>query len=170
MTTGMSATAKEQDWEISRPRWHPNITRLYDYWRSIHPPGGGLPGRQHLDPMHIPELLPSVWLLDVQREPFRLRYRLVGTRIEEVRGQKLTGTWLDDTSPEIVNFEAYYRRYRGVVESRQPNWRRGRSQMQHLRDIEELENILLPLATDGNGVDMLLCKTIYYDRFSRTLL
>lgn len=42
--------------------------------------------------------------------------------------------------------------------------------MQHLRDIEELENIILLLASDGTTVDLLLCKTLYYDRFGRTLL
>jgi hypothetical protein len=166
----MTQAIDQESWEATRPRWHPNLMRLYEYWRSIHPAGGGLPGRQHLDPMEIPELLPSIWMLDVQREPFRLRYRLVGTRIEEVRGHKLTGSWLDESSPEIVNFESYYRRYRDAVETGQPRWRRGRGQMQHLRDIDELENILLPLAADGKTVDLLLCKTIYYDRFGRTLL
>jgi hypothetical protein len=153
----------------SRPQWHPNIGMLFDYWRSIHPPGR-LPGRQHLNPMDIPQLLPSIWLLDVQHSPFRLRFRLVGTTIEEVRGQFLTGKWIDETSPEIKDMDAYYRRYRDVVETHRPSWRRGPSQMQHLRDIEDLENILLPLATDGTNVDILLCKTIYYDRFGRTLL
>lgn len=158
-----------EDAAVSRAQWHPNIGMLCDYWRSIHPPGR-LPGRQHLNPMDIPQLLPSIWLLDVQHSPFRLRFRLVGTTIEEVRGQFLTGKWIDETSPEIKDMDAYYRRYRDVVESRHPSWRRGLSQMQHLRDIEDLENILLPLATDGTNVDVLLCKTVYYDRFGRTLL
>lgn len=159
--TGEGATRREM--------WNPNIARFYDYWRSIHPPAG-LPGRQHFRPMDIPDLLPSVWMLDVQREPFRLRYRLVGTRIEEVRGRALTGMWLDETSPEIRDMEVYYRRYRAAIETRQPQWRRGPSQMQHLRDIEDLENIILPMASDGSTVDLLLCKTIFYDRFGRTLL
>lgn len=153
----------------TRALWHPNIALLYDYWGRIHPPGR-LPGRQHFSPTDIPQLLPSIWLLDVYRSPFRLRFRLVGTTIEEVRGRFLTGKWLDETSPEITDMETYYRRYREVVETHHPAWRRGPPQMQHLRDIEDLENIVLPLAGDGTNVDILLCKTIYYDRFGRTLL
>ncbi|MGD1876654.1 MAG: hypothetical protein ACFB13_04040 [Kiloniellaceae bacterium] len=54
----------------------PKIKALFDYWQSIHPaarPGGSgdeasLPGRQHLDPIDIPELLPNIWMIDVTHE------------------------------------------------------------------------------------------------------
>jgi hypothetical protein len=45
------------------------IRRLLEYWESVRPVGGGLPGRQHIDPVAIPELLPWLWMLDVERDP-----------------------------------------------------------------------------------------------------
>src|SRR5204863_3178147 len=58
---------------IDRQALHPKIARAFAYWRSIHPAPGVLPGRQHLDPMAIPDVLPGVWLLDVERAPLRRR-------------------------------------------------------------------------------------------------
>src|SRR5260370_4780571 len=66
--------------ESSRDAWHPRIKRLYEYCKAIHPPLG-LPGRQEFDPSAVPDLLPSLWMLDVQRQPFRLRYLLLGTSL-----------------------------------------------------------------------------------------
>src|SRR5277367_4446374 len=57
----------------------PRLRRLHDYWRSAHPTGGGLPGRQHLDPCDIAPLLRWIWMMDVHRDPLRFRYRLLGT-------------------------------------------------------------------------------------------
>src|SRR3546814_10213652 len=56
---------------------HPRVRRIVEHWASMGPPGR-LPGRPHLDPLHIPSLLSNMWLLDVEREPrLRLRYRLI---------------------------------------------------------------------------------------------
>lgn len=71
----------------SMAEWHPRICRLYSYWQTKHPPNG-LPGRQHIDPLELRDLLPTIWLLDVQREPFRLRYPVVGTGIVEAMGAR----------------------------------------------------------------------------------
>lgn len=134
--------------------WKPRIRRLHDYWRAIHPPEG-LPGRQHFDPMAVTDLLPHIWLLDVQLEPFRLRYRLTGTAMVESHRRELTGLWLDEAHPHLNNLPDYNARYRRVVAERQPSWRRGRPFMDHHHRI--VENIVLPLATDGCRVDILLC-------------
>src|SRR3546814_16858489 len=57
---------------------HPRVRRIVEHWASMGPPGR-LPGRPHLDPLHIPSLLSNIWLLDVEREPrLRPRYRLLG--------------------------------------------------------------------------------------------
>src|SRR5260221_14317471 len=78
--------------ESSRDAWHPGLQRLYEYWKAIHPLQG-LPGRQEFDPAAVPDLLPNLWMLDVQREPFRLRYRLFGTSIPYPAPGATTGQW-----------------------------------------------------------------------------
>jgi hypothetical protein len=152
--------------ESSREAWHPRLKRLHDYWKAIHKPAG-LPGRQDFDPVAIADLLPNVWMLDVQREPFRLRYRLVGTSIACSAPGGLTGRWLDEVKPESRTIPGYFDRHRAVVETGMPSWRRGRSYSQTDATFASLENLFLPMARDGRDVDMILAATIYY-RFDAT--
>jgi hypothetical protein len=152
--------------EASYDAWHPRLKRLYEYWKAIHPPQG-LPGRQEFDPAALPDLLPSLWILDVQREPFRLRYRLVGTSIVCSAPGGLTGQWLDDVRPEIRDMPGYFDRHLAVVETKLPSWRRGPPHFQLGAAVASLENLFLPLARDGQYVDMILAATVYY-RFDKT--
>lgn len=102
------------------------LRQAYAYWRSVHPAGGALPGRQHIEPQQLGRLLPLVWLIDIQREPFRLRYRLVGTEVVTMLGREVTGQWLDEAHPDIETHASYLSRARAVIEDRLPNWRHGR--------------------------------------------
>lgn len=141
--------------------WHPKLQRIYQYWQHIHPPTG-LPGRQHVDPLDFPDLLPGIWLLDVQRQPFRLRYRLAGTRIVDAIGREVTGLWIDEAHPHHISDPSYLGRYRLAVETKTPNRRRGRPKTWLSEDYREVENVVLPLATDGETVDMLMVLTVFY--------
>ena len=143
--------------------WHPRAARLYRYWQSVAPPDA-LPGRRHFDPIDIPELLSCIWLLDVQRHPFRLRYRLAGTAIVEALGREVTGQWLDEAHPRVREEAAFFVRYRGVVENGEPSWRKGLPRLWTHRDFGNIENLLLPLAQDGRSVDMLCAFTVFYRR------
>lgn len=141
--------------------WHPKLQHFYQYWRHIHPPQG-LPGRHHFDPLAIASLLPNVWLLDVQRDPFRLRYRLVGTRIVDAIGCEVTGRWLDEAHPHLLSDPNFFSRYRAVTESKIPSHRRGRPRAWMPEDYREIENLAVPLAADGEAVDMLAMLTVFY--------
>lgn len=142
---------------------HPKIRRVYDYWQSVHPPEG-LPGRQHIDPEPIRDLLPGIWLVDVQRSPFRLRYRLVGTRVVEAMGRDVTGQWFDEAHPHVSKNPNYLERSQRVVETGTPSWRRGGPNLWQHEFYGSLENLILPLATDGRSVDILMVLTVFYRR------
>lgn len=137
---------------------HPKVRMICDYWRSVHPEGGGLPGRQHIDPVHIPSLLPNIWLIDVAREPYRFRFRLVGTQVVDYAGEDNTGKWFDERLPDF-NPEVLI----DVVESAKPSWSRGRSVMRPEKNYYELERVRLPLASDGRTVDMIMSLTVFFD-------
>lgn len=141
--------------------WHPKLQRFYRYWLKIHPPQG-LPGRRHLDPLDIPELLPSMWLLDVQLDPFRLRYRLVGTRVVDAIGREVTGQWIDEAHPHLVGDPAYFERYRGIAETGVPSRRRGKVKAWTPDDYRQIENLAVPLASDGQTVDVIAVLTIFH--------
>ena len=148
------------------PDWHEEIRAIFGYWRAIHPVDG-IPGRQHFDPAAVKRLLPGVWLLDVQKEPFRLRYRLVGTRVAAMIGHDVTGLWVDVAHADATHRPGYFDRYRGVVETRVPSWRRGRPTLWVHQDYSIIENIVLPLAANGREVDMLLASTAIHDSAGR---
>lgn len=141
------------------PHWHAKIAQFFRYWRSIHPVKG-LPGRRHLDPLAIPSLLPGIWLLDIQREPFRLRYRLAGTETVEAIGVEVTGRWMDEVNPRPLQDDSYLDRYRAIVEQRLPSWRRGPPLLMSRR-VRTIENLVVPLAADGLTVDMLAGLTVF---------
>ena len=148
-------------WSGSEPaaHWHAKIARFFRYWRAIHP-AAGLPGRRHFYPLAIPSLLPGIWLLDIQREPFRLRYRLAGTETVEAIGVEVTGKWMDEVNPRLVQEQAYLDRYRAIVQQKLPGWRRGPPLLMSKR-VRTIENIVCPLAADGSTVDMLVALTVF---------
>lgn len=73
----------------------PVLTDLLAYWRSKKRFGHS-PKRSEIDPIEIPALLPQVGLIDVEASPRRFRYRLIGTFMNTVFGNNLTGAYLDE--------------------------------------------------------------------------
>jgi hypothetical protein len=137
----------------------PEIVALYDYWRSKAPAEGMLPGRRHIDPLDIPKLLPHIWLVDVVDEPRRFRVRLLGTALVETGTPLRVGDFITDRllpeqrTASLAEFET-------VVQSREPLWYRGPLKLRHGTYVHEVERIFLPLAADGQHVDMLLCLSL----------
>ncbi|HYM02237.1 MAG TPA: PAS domain-containing protein [Stellaceae bacterium] len=139
------------------------MRQLYAYWLSVHPAGGGLPGRQHVDPAALPSLLPNIWLVDVQREPLRFRYRLFGTAQVTVVGSDLTGQWLDEAHPTFLTSVAYAQ-FVAAVERGEPGYRSGHPFIIVPKDYLMMERLILPLARDGTTVDMLLAISVYHKK------
>jgi hypothetical protein len=91
----------------------PNIQRLHLYWQSL--AGGAVPERGQLDPACIKPLLPYICIVAFERDPFRVYYRLTGTKVDEFNGFNLTGSYLDqliatDQSGGAAHLQAYYQR------------------------------------------------------------
>jgi hypothetical protein len=154
----------DSDQDLDTTDWDPGLTRLYRYWCAIHPASGVLPGRQHFDPVDIPDLLPGIALLNVQRAPFRLRYRLVGTAVVHALGREVTGLWLDEAHRGKFEGGASAERCRLAVDRAMPDWHKGGSLLSPRREIAAVETLLLPLARDGRSVDMLCSYSVFYRR------
>lgn len=76
-------------------QWIPkNIAMLSDYWHGL--AGGETPERAQFRVEEVQPLLPFLMLCDFEFQPFRLRYRLSGTRVDEVTGMNLAGRYLDE--------------------------------------------------------------------------
>jgi hypothetical protein len=152
----------DSDLALDTAGWHPRAKRLYRYWRSIHPRPGLLPGRQHFDPVAVPELLPGISLLDVTHDPFRLRYRLCGTAVVGVIGREVTGRWLDEAHSDRDATADYIARCRQLVREAAPSWSKAPPRLWRQSDVALVESLLLPLARDGRTVDMLCAYGVPY--------
>jgi hypothetical protein len=138
------------------------IARLWEYWRSIHPAAGGLPGRQHVEPLDLADLLAWLWLLDIEREPLRFRFRLVGTGHRRMLGADVTGRWVDEALPGFEKRQGY----RDLVNAAggEVRYCRRPPQCPVEKSCAMIERVVLPLARDGTAVDMLLVMTLYFKR------
>jgi len=143
-------------------RWHPRVVAAHDHWLSLHPAPGVLPGLQHLDLRRLPDLLPGVWMFDVAREPFRFRYRYLGSRMVSTMegGRDYTGWWLDEAHPNTASDPRVAERYVRVAEERRASWRAGRPAFRVDRDWVLVQNVVMPLAADGHVVDCLFCYSV----------
>jgi hypothetical protein len=146
----------------------PDIAAIIAYWTRIAPPGR-LPGRQHLEPLDIPRLLPKLWLLDVIAAPespllWHFRYRLVGTMMVEGFGCDPTGRLLHQAWPNIAARGGTYHHYVDVVRQPRISFRRGAPVFDGNQDYRWLERVLLPLARDGEHVDVVLALSTYFTK------
>jgi hypothetical protein len=131
------------------------LQRLYDYWCSKRR-GARLPGREEIDPLELPDLLPKLFLLDVVTSGAarRYRFRLTGTEFVNAFGPHLTGRWVDEigppgrTGPLIAAYET-------VVATRRPHFWRSVIKPPD-RNPLRYRRLICPLAADGETVDMLI--------------
>jgi hypothetical protein len=151
---------------------HPRHEQFYDYWRAKSPGPGLLPGRQHIDPIDIPLLMPWIFLIDVVRDGDKLRYRhrLVGTQIAEWMGYDTTGKFLEEFHDEAY-LSWLLPSFDGVVESGEPHFHAPDIGMPFGSELEQLRysRLLCPFAADGKSVDMLAASFVFYDKYGEEL-
>jgi hypothetical protein len=129
---------------------------LHDYLAAKAPPGK-LPGRQHIDPVELPDLLPYLMLIDVIQQaggPPRYRIRLAGTIVTALQGREITDKFVDEilTGSEGVEI---IERYGDILKTHDPQHRIGTVATPG-RDHASYERMTFPLAADGEHVDMLI--------------
>jgi hypothetical protein len=132
----------------------PLMVELYDYWAGKCR-DGRVPARRDVDPVDLPRHLPNLMLIDVMGPPLRFRYRLVGTQVVAASAEDRTGVFFDAVeffrkNPIVMT------QYQEVVETR----RAGLSLEPFRNFVDgttyEVERLILPLASDGRTVDMLI--------------
>lgn len=94
------------------------VLALHQWWCAK---GGAenLPDRSAVDPMEIKHLLPNIMIAEAEHEPFRIKYRLSGTKVTEITGLDVSGHYLD----ELLSAEPdqpWPQHYLTVYQSRRP--------------------------------------------------
>lgn len=139
---------------------HPRFREMIAYLDRV-APAGAIPGRQHIDPLNFPKMLPLINLVDVERgeELCRFRFRLVGTVQTEMAGRDITGLRVEDAVlPELAG--RIVANMQRVVATSKPVY--DRFPMPHPnRQFINSERMYFPLAQDGKRVDMLLILNGY---------
>jgi len=74
--------------------WAPiHIRTLRDYWVGL--AHGEVPDRTQFRIEDLRDLLPYLLISDFEFDPFRVRFRLSGTKVDEMTGMNLAGRYLD---------------------------------------------------------------------------
>ncbi len=143
----------------ARERCTRGLLRLHDYWTAKRG-NRAFPSRADIDPLELgSRLLPHVFLIDVlpgrQSGLQDFRFRLTGTRVDEIHGQSLTGKMPHDIrTPEIA--QAAENQCRRVVQRRLPSCEHVALLAQD-HSFWHFERLMLPLSDDGETISMLLC-------------
>ena len=74
----------------------PGLRSLYDTWLNLADGANGLPPVQRFDPLHLPRLLPNVWIIEVEPATRRFRMRLAGENINAIYGRSIAGLYFRD--------------------------------------------------------------------------
>ena len=131
----------------------------YSYWRSKLV-DGRLPRRSNINPIDIPRLMPHAVMLDVKRDPeFDFRYRLIGTYVAEHLFTDHTGSWFSEIEHQKPPSQIWENCKR-VAESGEAFLAATPYVGPH-QGYRRVEDIILPLAEDGETVDTLLVFVCY---------
>ncbi|WP_119422383.1 PAS domain-containing protein [Desertibaculum subflavum] len=140
------------------------LRALVTYWHHKCA-GRRMPARREIEPADFRDLMGRILLLDVLRDPLRFRFRLVGTLLVEAIGFDPTGKLTTEAGPRgyLDEVEGHYR---AVVERRAPIYHRitfdwVSTEMGVPATLQrDYVRLLLPLADDGENVDMILAASV----------
>jgi len=138
------------------------LAAIYQYWDGKRR-GRLMPSRADIDPIELKPYLPQLVLLDVEGEPPRFRYRLVGTEVTRVRqglrSSDPTGQFVDEVTHH-QGTGAVLAHYRRVVAERKPSTDAGTYTPSPERPWIRFSRLVLPLSADDVAVNMLLVALV----------
>ena len=139
-----------------------SLLPIYDFWAGDC--GGALPiPRQAFDPLRIPrEMLPWLFIINIDRDPLEFEYRLIGTGLTKVLSRDLTGRQLSPTYYPAGHADFLLHRFRMVAEqgvvvlaSFDAGWVD--------KTFVKLASLMMPGSTDGVATDLIYGATVRDD-------
>lgn len=137
----------------------PRLGLLLDYWNRKRG-DRAMPRRDEIDPAELKPHLRNLVLIDVEHEPLRLRYRLLGTAITEAMQRDNTGRYYDELYDEAL-LQQIYATFRWIFVRRAPLRTFGRAFYDD-RDFYGYEIVNLPLSEDGVTVSRVLGELVFH--------
>lgn len=116
---------------------------LFDLWRQKSK-NNNLPARSDFDPMELKSILTNIVLLDIEHNPVNISIRLMGSFITNITKADTTGN----------NIEIMIDRYTWLIDNKKPYFLSKVVPEWAPVDYREYNILALPLAEDGENIDM----------------
>lgn len=144
----------------------PLLRQAYAYWEAKCY-GREMPARRDLDPAEMVPLLPYIVLMDVLHGatpdwPLDFRYRLIGTHADVMMNGRYTGKSMSDL-PHQQPGSRIWTSLEAVTRARAPRVNRVPYVGPH-KDFISVVDMVMPLSSDGQTVDMLFCIIDFVSR------
>lgn len=144
----------DPDLHFQNPKLH-GLVRYWEEKRGTRP----MPSRADIDPLELGEHMGNLILIDVEHEPVRLRYRLVGTNITAAMARDSTGKYYDEIYAE-ENLKHIYASFHWIFEHKAPLRTHGQAYYPD-KNFYDYEALNLPLSDDGETVNMVLGELVF---------
>lgn len=95
------------------------IAGLESHWNAVRG-DRPMPRRDEIDPVELVPWLPYLSITELHYEPFRVRYRVVGTEIVRIVGEDFSHRWLDETGWGEASIALNRQLYERLAERRAP--------------------------------------------------
>jgi hypothetical protein len=116
--------------------------------------GRPFPARAEIDPLDFRQILPYLSIVELHEDPFRIRYRLLGTEVTRFAGEDFSGKWLTETGWSVLHQQLNQMIYLRLHETQRPVF--GRSQVDWRdRTDHYFQWALFPLGEDGRATHCL---------------
>lgn len=128
----------------------PLIAEIDAHWSRLRG-GRPMPRRDEIDPVDLANWLPYISIMELHYDPFRVRYRVVGTEVARITGGDFSNRWLDETDWGAQAIELNRLLYVKVAETGRPLYGLSKTSFAGREDWI-FEWVLLPLSNDGTSV------------------
>jgi hypothetical protein len=128
-----------------------------------------MPRRDEIDPLNFVSLLSYISIVELHYDPFRVRYRLVGTEVARIVGENFSNRWLDDTGWGDAAIALNRLLYQRVAQTKIPQFGLSTCEWQGKPD-HVFEWALFPLSSGGEVVTHVLSIDDYTVISPRSLL
>ena len=132
---------------------HPELAALHRLWTEC-TSDGRLPDRTAFTPETLRPWLGHIGIVEVQRDPVRLRIRLAGMHLVEHDGNDHTGRYLHDVLPPPER-DAFLGAYLRCLEHLAPQY----ETLYSRPDINKrflMRRLLLPVSMDGRRIEQII--------------
>lgn len=135
------------------------VRSLHDWWMARRE-ASGIPDRLSLNPADFTSMLPNLVIAEVEQDPFRIRYRLVGTRVTEFTGFDFTGRYLDELIA-LGSTNQWLDNYASAYEGRHPVYG-SVTEPTTVGGTFTFEFALFPLSRGGDRVEQFVAVEDYF--------